>query len=146
MMPEARAIEASLDRAAEAAADLTPLVYRRLFDAHPDMEALFWADRNDQAKGEMLSRVISAILDFVGDRLFSATLIQCEVVTHEGYDVPPEVFGIFFRTLAQTVEAVIGADWTPEVAAAWSRVLDALDFYVTHPDQGETLVIGGVAG
>jgi hemoglobin-like flavoprotein len=128
-------IVGSLERAAELCEDLTPLVYARLFAAHPEMEILFFSDRNGQVRGEMLTKVIEAILDFAGARQYAATLIQTEVVTHAGYDVPPDVFGVFFGTVAETLRDLIGADWTAEVDAAWARLLAELDWYVTHPDQ-----------
>lgn len=136
--PREPLIVASFERAAELCEDLTPPVYARLFAEHPDMEALFWRDTNHQVRGEMLSRVIQAILDFVGERLYSSTLIQSEVVVHEGYDVPPEVFRIFFRTVRDSLREVCGGDWTREWEAAWASLLDDLDWYVTHPDQAET--------
>jgi hemoglobin-like flavoprotein len=131
-------IEASLEIAAERCEDLTPAVYRRLFAEHPEMEPLFIRDTNHLVKGEMLARVIEAILDFAGERHYAAMLIQCEVVTHAGYDVPPEVFRVFFGTVAAELREVLGKDWTPPIDEAWRRLLKALDFYVTHPDQATT--------
>jgi hemoglobin-like flavoprotein len=102
------------------------------------MEELFWRDSNGQIKGEMLARVIEAILDFVGDRLYAARLIQCEVVTHAGYDVPPDVFAVFFGVVAATLRDLLGEAWTAEFEQAWTNLLADLDFYVKHPDQAET--------
>jgi hemoglobin-like flavoprotein len=102
------------------------------------MEPLFFADRNGQVRGEMLARVIEAILDFSGERKYAATLIQTEVVTHAGYDVPPDVFGVFFGTVAGTLRDLIGEAWTADIDAAWTRLLAELDWYVTHPDQSQT--------
>jgi len=132
----------SLELAAERCEDLTPLVYARLFREQPQMEALFWRDTNGQIKGEMLARVIEAILDFVGDRLYASHLIQCEVVTHAGYDVPPEVFGVFFGVVAATLRELLGEAWTAEFEDAWTGLLADLDFYVTHPDQSQTAMAG----
>ena len=132
-------IETSLELAAERGGDLTAPVYRRLFAEHPEMEALFCRDHNDAVKGEMLARVFEAILDFAGERRYAAQLIQCEVVTHDGYGVPPDVFRVFFGTVAATLREVLGAAWTPAIDAAWTRLLTELDFYVTHPNQAETL-------
>lgn len=134
----AELIERSLELAAERCEDLTPLVYARLFADHPQMEAMFWGDTNWAIRGEMLSKVFSAILDFIGERLYAHTLIQTEVVNHAGYDVPPDVFRVFFGTVAATVREVIGADWTPDIHQAWTELLAQLDFYVTHPNQAET--------
>ncbi|OXE37112.1 MAG: globin [Phenylobacterium zucineum] len=136
---EALIIE-SLEIAANLCADMTPLVYARLFREHPDMEPLFWRDKNHQVKGEMLSRVISAILDFAGERLYAATMIQCEVVTHEGYDVPPDVFAVFFGVVRSTLRDLLAGEWTPAMDEAWASLLIDLDFYVTHPDQSQTIL------
>ncbi len=140
-MKGADLIVASFELAAERCEDLTPLVYQRLFAEQPQMEALFWRDTNGLVKGEMLSRVIETILDFVGERQYAHHLIQCEVITHAGYDVPPEVFATFFGVVARTLEAVLGADWTAEIDAAWATLLGELDFYVRHPDQSQTAAL-----
>jgi hemoglobin-like flavoprotein len=132
---DASVIERTLELAAEREADLTPRVYARLFAAHPEMEALFVRDTNGAVRGEMLARVFEMILDFIDRRAYAAQMIQCEVVTHEGYGVPPEVFGIFFETVADTLHEVLGSDWTPAVDASWRAMLDQMDWFATHPDQ-----------
>jgi hemoglobin-like flavoprotein len=134
----AELIEESLELAAERCEDLTPLVYARLFREHPEMEANFWRDKNGAIKGEMLARVFEAILDFIGERRYAHHLIQCEVVTHAGYDVPPDVFATFFGTVYETLKAVAGEAWRPEIDAAWRELLADLDWYVQHPNQAET--------
>jgi hemoglobin-like flavoprotein len=132
---DAGLITSSLELAGERAGDLTPRVYARLFAEHPEMEALFVRDKDGSVRGEMLMRVFEAILDFIDRRHYASHLIQCEVITHEGYGVPPEVFGLFFRTVADTLREVIGADWTPAMDRAWRELLADLDWYATHPDQ-----------
>ena len=135
-------IEQSLELAAARCPDLTPLVYQRLFREQPQMQALFWRDTNGAIKGEMLTRVFEAILDFVGERLYAHHLIQCEVVTHAGYDVPPEVFGVFFGVVAATLRELLAEAWTGQFETAWTGLLADLDFYVRHPDQAETALAG----
>jgi len=132
---DAEAIELSLEIAAERGGDLTPVVYARLFERQPEMQALFWRDSTNAIKGEMLMRVFEAILDFIRARKYADHLIQTEVVTHAGYDVPPVVFATFFGLVAEVVQEVCGPDWSPAMAAAWKRTLAELDFYVTHPEQ-----------
>ena len=136
MTTDAELITLSFEIAAERCDDLTPVVYRRLFSDHPEMERLFFRDAQTHAvRGEMLARVIEAILDFVGPRHYSRTLIQCEVVTHAGYDVPPEVFSTFFATVRDGVREVLGDAWTPQMNFAWERTLAALVYYAEHEDQ-----------
>jgi hemoglobin-like flavoprotein len=134
----AELIETTFELAAERCEDLTPLVYERLFRHSPEMQPHFWRDTNGAIKGEMLARVIEAIFDFIGERKYANHLIQCEVVTHAGYDVPPEVFATFFGTVAETLKALLGLEWTPEIDTAWRSLLADLDFYVKHPDQSLT--------
>lgn len=132
---DADLVTQSFEIAAERCEDLTPLVYRLLFADHPDMERLFFSDRSGAVKGEMLARVVEAILDFIGERHYSRALIQCEVITHEGYDVPPRVFITFFDYVAAALRQICADDWTPDIEAAWQRTLKALQFYVENPDQ-----------
>jgi hemoglobin-like flavoprotein len=132
---DAKLIEQSLELAAGVGADLTPRVYRRLFAAHPDMEALFVRDTNGSVRGEMLARVFEMILDFIDRRAYGAQMIQCEVVTHEGYGVPPDVFGVFFQTVADTLREAVGADWTTAMDTAWNEMLTEMNWFATHPAQ-----------
>jgi hemoglobin-like flavoprotein len=122
-------IEASLEAAAEYG-DVTPLVYARLFAEQPEAQALFWRDKTGQIRGEMLSRVFEAILDFIGERRYADHLIQTSVTIHTEYGVPPDVFRTFFGVVAETVREVLGAQWTPQTGMAWERLLSELDAYV----------------
>jgi hypothetical protein len=83
----------------------------------------------------MLTRVFEAVLDFIGERTYAHRLIQCEVVTHAGYDVPPSVSATFFGVVCDAVREACGTGWTAEMDAAWRRTLADLDYFVTHPDQ-----------
>jgi hypothetical protein len=122
-------IELSLELAAEAG-DPTAAVYARLFAEQPQMQALFWRDADGSVKGEMLSRVFDAILDFVGPRRYADHMIGCEIITHEGYDVPREVFATFFGVVARTLRDQLGEAWSPAIDAAWTALLAELDVYV----------------
>ena len=128
-------IERTLEIAGERGGDLTPRVYARLFAAHPEMEPLFVRDTNGSVRGEMLNRVFEMILDFIDRRAYAAQMIQCEVITHDGYGVPPSVFGLFFGVVADTLRDVVGQDWTVEMDEAWREMLGEMDWYATHPAQ-----------
>ena len=129
---DAAAIEASLELAAERGGDLAPAVYARLFARAPEMQALFWRDTSGTIKGEMLAKVFEAILDFIAERRYAHMLIETEVVTHEGYDVPRAVFATFFGIVEEVVRETCAEGWTPAMASAWTRVLADLDHYVNQ--------------
>ncbi|MGA0599530.1 globin domain-containing protein [Caulobacter sp. KR2-114] len=141
---DAQLIEKSLEIAGERGGDLTAVVYARLFARQPDMEALFWRDGNGAIKGEMLMRVFEAILDFIGPRKFADHMIGTEVVTHAGYDVPPDVFATFFGLVADVIGETCGPDWSGPMAEAWGRLLADLDAYVRHPQRSLAPEAAGV--
>lgn len=132
---DAEAIEKSLEIAAERGGDLTPVVYARLFERQPEMKLLFWRDKTEAIRGEMLMRTFEAILDFIGPRQFADHLIKTEVVNHAGYDVPPDVFATFFGLIAEVVKETCGPDWSPAMESAWRRTLADLDRFVVHPER-----------
>ena len=123
-------IEASLEQLAELCEDPTPVVYKRLFELQPQMEPYFWRDTNNAIKGEMLSRTFAAILDFIGERRYADHMIETEIITHEGYDVPREVFATFFAVVRDAVREVLGPAFTPQLAQAWDALLAEIDVYV----------------
>lgn len=127
---DADAIEASLEIAAVRGGDLTARVYARLFDREPRLQALFARDTDGSIKGEMLMKVLEAVLDFIGERRYADHLVEAEASNHEGYDVPRAVFASFFRVVADVVRDACGGAWTDAMAASWQRTLAELDHYV----------------
>jgi len=125
-------IQRSFELAAERCEDLTPLIYRRLFREHPEAEAMFRSEGSDLVKGSMLALTIDAILDFAGDRSGSFRMIGCEVQSHDTYGTPRELFGAFFKVIADAVREILGSDWSPEIDTAWRKLLVELDRVVTQ--------------
>ncbi|MDP3853254.1 globin [Phenylobacterium sp.] len=127
MTDEMNLIAWSLEEVAERHGDPTAAVYDRLFAQNPEMAELFIGDKTGAARGEMLAVVFQTLLDFSGDGAYGANMIRAEVVNHENLGVPPGVFATFFRTVMETLREMLGADWTPQVAAAWDEMLAGLD-------------------
>lgn len=130
MTTSSNQIERSFELAAEHCEDLTPLVYRRLFERHPEAEAMFRTEGSELVRGSMLAMTIEAILDFVGDRTGHFRTIAAEVSSHEGYGTPRELFVAFFGIIAETLREVIEADWSEEIDAAWRQLLADIESFV----------------
>ncbi len=120
-------ITRSFELAAERCEDLTPMVYARLFHEHPELEPMFILDRNGSARGNMLALGIGSLLDSISDGSYGANVIRTEALNHAGIGVRPEQFTRFFGIIADTVQELLGPDWTDEMATAWKRVLGDLD-------------------
>ena len=129
---DAEAITHSLELAAERSGDLAPRVYGRLFASHPEMQALFVRDTTGAVKGEMLARVFEMVLDYVDAGAYAEGMIRNEVVTHAGYDVPPEIFPLFFDVVAETLREAAGSEWTPEMGRAWDALLADFRRFAAH--------------
>jgi len=118
----ANPIERSFELAAARCEDLTPLVYRRLHAERPETLKMFRTAGSELVKGSMLAMTIEAILDFAGPRHGKFRMIECEVVSHDAYGTPRELFVIFFGVIARTLQDVLGTDWTAEMDGAWRNL------------------------
>jgi hemoglobin-like flavoprotein len=123
-------IEISFELAASRCEDLTPLVYRRLFDEHPETQTLFRQEGRELVTGSMLALAIEAILDFAGQRRGHFRLIACEVASHDGYGTPRQLFIAFFAIIRDTLRDLLGDQWSTEMARAWDQLLVEIDAFV----------------
>jgi len=132
MMRSENPIERSFEIAAERCKDLTPLVYRRLHAMHPETQAMFRSEGSELVKGSMLAMTIEAILDFAGTRSGKFRMIECEVSSHDAYGTPRELFVAFFGVIAETLQQVLGNEWTPAMDDAWRNLLDEIESFVAQ--------------
>ena len=133
-MIDASLIEQSFELAAERCGDITPRVYEKLFAKYPEMLPLFARDTTGNVRGEMLTRTIEAIFDYIGPNNFAENFLRCEVVTHAGYDVPPAIFSKFFDVLVETLRDILGASWSPAMAHAWQALLADFARFTAAPE------------
>ena len=78
----------------------------------------------------MLAMTIEAILDYTGERSGKFRMIECEVVSHDAYGTPRELFVAFFGVIMRTLQEVLGADWTAEMDEAWRAFLREIEMMV----------------
>jgi hemoglobin-like flavoprotein len=131
-MSSTDAIERSFELAAERCEDLTPLVYRRLHAERPETRALFRTEGSELVKGSMLAMTIEAILDYAGERSGKFRMIECEVVSHDAYGTPRELFVSFFGVIMRTLQEVLGADWSAEMDQAWRAFLREIELMIAE--------------
>jgi hemoglobin-like flavoprotein len=125
-------IEQSFELAAERCDDLTPLVYRRLHAERPETHAMFRTEGSELVKGSMLAMTIEAILDLAGERSGKFRMIECEVMSHDAYGTPRELFIAFFGVILRTLQEVLGGDWTAEMDQSWRGLLREIETMVAE--------------
>jgi|SRR5665213_1095917 len=133
-MTSANPVQHSFELAAERCEDLTPFVYRHLFCEHPEAKAMFRSEGGDLVRGSMLALTIDAILDFAGDRSGHFRMIECEVQSHDAYGTPRKLFGEFFVVIRDALREILGSDWSPEIDAAWQKMLTDIDQVVARTE------------
>jgi hemoglobin-like flavoprotein len=117
----------SLERASELHGDSTDAVYQRLFEYSPALESLFVLDRTGVIRGAMLAHVFDALIDMDGPRAYGLQFFQNERITHEGgLGVNSTDYDAFLAIVRDTIRALLGPEWTPEVDAAWRHALDQI--------------------
>lgn len=122
-MADDAAIVATLQAVADRHGDPTQAIYAELFGRHPDLEALFWLDRDGGVRAAMAQQALECVLDHVGGRLTSQQIIAASRQHHEGYGVPAERFDDFFTAMRDAFRRILAADWTAEMDQAWDALL-----------------------
>ena len=125
-------IQHSFELAARRCEDLTPLVYQRLHRVHPETRAMFRSEGSELVKGSMLAFTIEALLDFAGERSGKFRMINCEVISHDAYGTPRELFVAFFGVIADTLREQLGADWSDDIDAAWKELLSEIEQIISR--------------
>lgn len=113
----------TLQSVADRQGDPIALIYRRLFAAHPELEALFHMDRDGGVRASMVQQGFECILDYVGPRLVAAPIISAARVHHEGYGVPAGRFDDFFVAMRDAFRDIMGDDWSAAMEAQWAVLL-----------------------
>lgn len=112
-------IRASFARIAPDAQAVAALFYDRLFEMDPALRPLFKGDM--VAQGQKLMAMIGTAVGNLDrlDAIISA--VEQLGARHAGYGVPIRSYETVGAALLWTLEQGLGADYTPQMAAAWTE-------------------------
>jgi nitric oxide dioxygenase len=98
--------------------------YHRLFEAHPFVRAIFPDEMVVQERALTATlAIVVAGLDDLGPML---PIVHDLARRHVGYGVRADQYPIIGEVLIGTFGEVLGARFTPAMAAAWGRAYDAI--------------------
>ncbi len=126
MSDDAAIIVETLERVSARVGDPMALIFERLFAEMPEVEALFVRDKGGLVRGQMFQVTMESLLDYLGDKAYGANLVQIERVNHEGLGVEPGMFDRFYWTVMAVFKDVLGAEWTAQMDAVWTRTIAGL--------------------
>ena len=116
------------------------LFYGRLFEIAPEVRPLFRGDMTEQGRKLMatLSAVVNALANLEAVLPAASTLAK----RHVAYGVTADHYVPVGAALVWTLEQGLGADWTPQVAAAWAAAYSTLSNYMIGEAYGPRAVAG----
>src|ERR1700728_1937501 len=110
-------VQASFAKVAPIAEQAAALFYGRLFETAPETRALFHGDMG--AQGQKLMGAITTVVTNLDNLGAVVPVAQELAMRHVGYGVRAEHYAPVGAALLWTLEQGLGADFTPEVGAAW---------------------------
>ncbi len=110
-------VQDSFARLAPTADAVAQEFYDRLFRAHPSLRRLFPTDMG--AQREKLVSTLSFVVQGLGRLDAIVDAVAALGVRHVGYRAETAHYDAVGAALLETLEARLGAHWTPETAAAW---------------------------
>src|SRR6266436_9666750 len=115
---QVKLVQDSFSKVAPISEQAAVLFYDRLFEVAPSVKAMFPADMTEQRKKLMgtLAVVVNGLSN-LGAVLPAASALAKR---HVNYGAKPEHYPVVGGALLFTLEKGLGADWTPELAAAWT--------------------------
>ncbi|MFD4369904.1 globin domain-containing protein [Rhodococcus sp. NPDC058521] len=119
-------IEATLPAVGGAIGDITPLFYRRLFAAHPELERDLF-NRGNQKQGEQQKALAGSIAAFATlqlepDQAKVDAILSRIANKHASLGIEPDAYWIVHKYLFEAIVEILGDAVTAEVAAAWDEV------------------------
>lgn len=122
-------------KAAAAHVDMARLFYGRLFKIAPETRPLFKTDLSQQ--GRKLVATLAFVVDHLSDEEALTTAARDLAIRHLNYNVEKAHYAKVGAALLWTLEELLGAEYTPEVDAAWREIYGGLEAIMTeaaYPD------------
>jgi hemoglobin-like flavoprotein len=124
-MSTAALLRASLNTILDAHPEITPHFYARLWARHPELRPMF-SRSSPEHQARMLQDAIVAAVDHAEDAVWLQSALGAMGRRHLDYGVTAPMYDQVGAVLLDTLAALAGPAWTPEVAAAWADTYGAL--------------------
>lgn len=131
-----RAIQESFAKVAPISQQAAALFYRRLFEIAPPVASLFRGDMQEQ--GKKLMATLAVVVNGLGNLDAILPAASALAKRHVGYGVTAGDYASVGEALLWTLEQGLGAQWTPELAAAWTAAYGVLSEFMIGEAYGRS--------
>ncbi len=123
-------VRATWAKAAAVHVDMARLFYGRLFKIAPETRKLFKSDIEQQ--GRKLVATLGFVIDHLSDEAALAPAARDLAIRHLTYNVEKEHYAAVGQALLWTFEELLGPEYTPDVAAAWTDIYSQIENIMTE--------------
>jgi hemoglobin-like flavoprotein len=131
-----KAIQESFAKVVPISEQAAALFYGRLFEIAPSVKPLFRGDMTEQ--GRKLMATLAVVVNGLTNLETILPAASALAKRHVGYGVKPIHYPIVGEALLWTLERGLGADWTPELAEAWTDAYGVLSDYMIGEAYGRS--------
>jgi hemoglobin-like flavoprotein len=133
---QVKLIQDSFAKVAPISEQAAALFYGRLFEIAPEVKPLFKGDMTEQ--GRKLMRTLAVVVNGLGDLNAILPAASALAKRHVAYGVTPGHYAPVGAALLWTLERGLGAQWTPELAAAWAAAYATLSGFMIGEAYGRS--------
>ena len=131
---QVKLIQDSFTKVAPISEQAAALFYGRLFEIAPEVRPLFKGDMKEQ--GRKLMATLAVVVNGLSNLEAVLPAASALAKNHVAYGVKAEHYAPVGAALLWTLERGLGADWTPELAAAWTAAYTTLSGYMVGEAYG----------
>jgi nitric oxide dioxygenase len=129
MTPEQiKLVQHSFAKVAPISEQAAVLFYDRLFEIAPSVKAMFPADMGEQRR--KLMATLAVVVNGLSNIEMILPAASSLATRHVAYGAKPEHYPVVGAALLWTLEKGLGADWTAEVAEAWTAAYTTLSGFM----------------
>jgi hemoglobin-like flavoprotein len=129
-------IQQSFAKVAPISEQAAALFYGRLFEIAPQVKPLFRGDMKGQ--GVKLMATLAVVVNGLTNLETILPAASALAKKHVAYGVEAEHYAPVGAALLWTLERGLGADWTPDLAAAWTAAYTTLSGYMIGEAYGRS--------
>jgi hemoglobin-like flavoprotein len=122
----------SYQKLAAAGPAITTMFYTQLFETDPALQRLFNTAMITQ--GVKFRLMLNLMLSVIDQPAELEKLLHELGRRHRAYGVKREDYPLFMNALLRTIQQYLGADFTPEIEAAWRKLFGVIVDRAAHAD------------